>query len=198
MPRINEQALKKELAKRGFESISIKRELSGGRVEVEANKLYPVHVEGNESIYAPIPVSLSVELDARGRVKSIEAILRIRPRSQMPRATSRRCATVGSWLSVANDSQLPGLRTGSSATNKGGKCCGANDFRLAKDIAGQSISRSRLALLAQASTHDGWRRDRDKRAGQGLGVHGALVTQRDTIIEAAGVSPACDVRFGIR
>src|SRR6266540_5827179 len=72
MPRINEQALKKELAKRGFESISIKRELSGGRVEVEANKLYPVHVEGNESIYAPIPVSLSVELDARGRVKSIE------------------------------------------------------------------------------------------------------------------------------
>jgi hypothetical protein len=31
-----------------------------------------VHVEGGESIYAPIPVSLSVELDARGRVKSID------------------------------------------------------------------------------------------------------------------------------
>ena len=45
MPRINEQALKKELAKRGFESISIKRELPGGRIEVEANKLHPVHVE---------------------------------------------------------------------------------------------------------------------------------------------------------
>jgi len=30
-----------------------------------------VHVEAGESIYAPVPVSLSVELDARGRVKSI-------------------------------------------------------------------------------------------------------------------------------
>jgi hypothetical protein len=72
MPRIKEKALKTELAKHGFESVSVKRELPGGRVEVEANKLHPVHVEGGESIYAPIPVSLSVELDARGRVKSID------------------------------------------------------------------------------------------------------------------------------
>jgi hypothetical protein len=64
-----EQALKAELAKRGFESVSIKRELPGGRTQVEANKLYPVHVEAGESIYAPVPLSLSVELDARGRVK---------------------------------------------------------------------------------------------------------------------------------
>jgi hypothetical protein len=71
MPRIKEKALTAELAKHGFESVSVKRELPGGRVEVEANKLHPVHVEGDESIYAPIPVSLSVELDARGRVKSI-------------------------------------------------------------------------------------------------------------------------------
>jgi hypothetical protein len=71
MPRFKEQALKTELANRGFESVSVKRELPGGRVEVEANKLHPVHVEAGESIYAPIPVSLSVELDARGRVKSI-------------------------------------------------------------------------------------------------------------------------------
>jgi hypothetical protein len=72
MPRIKDQALKKELAKCGFESISIKRELPGGRVALEANKLYPVHVEGGEAIYAPVPVSFSVELDARGRVKSID------------------------------------------------------------------------------------------------------------------------------
>ena len=52
MPRINQQALKTELAKRGFESISVKRELPDGRVEVEANKLHPVHVEKGETIYA--------------------------------------------------------------------------------------------------------------------------------------------------
>jgi hypothetical protein len=72
MPRINQQMLKTELAKRGFESISIKREVPGGRVEVDANKLHPVHVEAGESIYAPVPVSLSVALDPRGRIKSID------------------------------------------------------------------------------------------------------------------------------
>ena len=71
-PRINEQALKTELAKRGFESISIKRELPRGRVEVEANKLQPVQVDAGESIFAPVPVTFSVELDARGGVKLIE------------------------------------------------------------------------------------------------------------------------------
>jgi hypothetical protein len=72
MPRINEQALKKELAKRGFESVSIRRELPGRRLEVDANKLYPVHVEAGEAIYAPVPMSLSVELDARGHIISID------------------------------------------------------------------------------------------------------------------------------
>lgn len=71
-PRINEQALKTELAKRGFESISIKRELPSGRVEIEANKIHPVHVESGESIFVPVPVTFSVELDERGGVKSIE------------------------------------------------------------------------------------------------------------------------------
>src|SRR5262249_30023555 len=66
-----QQALKTELAKRGFESMSIKRELPGGRIEVDANKLHPVHVEAGELIYAPVPVSLSVALDPRGRIQSI-------------------------------------------------------------------------------------------------------------------------------
>jgi hypothetical protein len=72
MPRTKQQTLKTELANRGFESVSIRRELPGGRVEVEANKLHPVQGKGGETIYAPIPVSFSVELDARGRVKSID------------------------------------------------------------------------------------------------------------------------------
>jgi len=109
MPRIKEKALKAELAKHGFESVAVKRELPAGRVEVEANKLHPVHVEGGESIYAPIPVSLSVELDARGRVKSIDGgARRIRRRSRMPRAMSRRCATAGSCPPLENNSRLPG------------------------------------------------------------------------------------------
>ena len=72
MPRIKEKALTAELAKRGFESISVKREHPDGRVEVDANKLHPVPVEGGETIYAPVPVSFSVALDAGGCVKSIE------------------------------------------------------------------------------------------------------------------------------
>src|SRR2546429_6477146 len=72
MPRINKKTLTTELAKRGFESIAVKRELPDGRVEVEANKLHPVHDEGGETIYAPVPVSFSVALDAGGRVKSID------------------------------------------------------------------------------------------------------------------------------
>jgi hypothetical protein len=72
MPRVKEKALTAELAKRGFESISVKREHPDGRVEVEANKLHPVHDEGGEAIYAPVPVSFSVALDAGGRVKSID------------------------------------------------------------------------------------------------------------------------------
>jgi hypothetical protein len=72
MPRINQQALTAELAKRGFESISVKREHPDARVEVEANKPHPVPVEGGETIYAPVPVSFSVALDAGGRVKSID------------------------------------------------------------------------------------------------------------------------------
>jgi hypothetical protein len=72
MPRIKEKALKTELAKLGFESVSVKNKLPDGRLEVQANKLHPVHVEAGESIYAPIPVSLSVRLDARGRIQSID------------------------------------------------------------------------------------------------------------------------------
>src|SRR5262249_3456701 len=72
MRRIKEKALKAELAKHGFESVAVKRQFPAGRVELEANKLHPVHVEGGASIYAPIPVSLSVELDARARAKPSE------------------------------------------------------------------------------------------------------------------------------
>src|SRR5260370_11114613 len=72
MTRIEEKALKTELAKHGFESVAVKGEPPDGRIEVDANKLHPVHFEGGETIYAPIPVSLSVALDTRGGVKSIE------------------------------------------------------------------------------------------------------------------------------
>jgi hypothetical protein len=73
----DEQALKKELAKRGFESVSIKGRSPDGRMEVEANKVHPLPLEGAAAasggapLYAPIPVTLSVALDKRGRIESI-------------------------------------------------------------------------------------------------------------------------------
>ncbi len=41
---------------------------------------------------------------------------------------------------------------------------------------------ARPCPLAQARAHDGRRRDRDERAGQGLGVHGAPAERPDTLI----------------
>jgi hypothetical protein len=71
MPRMKGKALTAELAKRGFESISVKRELSDGRVEVEANKLHPVPVEGGETIYAPVP-RIFLGRARRGRARKID------------------------------------------------------------------------------------------------------------------------------
>src|SRR5262249_3292949 len=44
--------------------------------------------------------------------------------------------------------------------------------------------RARPCHLAQARAHDGRRRDRDERAGQRLGVHGAAAGRRDTLAKA--------------
>jgi hypothetical protein len=73
----DEQALKKELAKRGFESASIRGRSPDGRIEVEANKLHPLPIDGDlpssggKPLYAPIPVTLLVALDKGGRIESI-------------------------------------------------------------------------------------------------------------------------------
>jgi len=71
MPPKSDEALKAELAKRGFESISVKGR-SGGRVEVEANMLHALPLAGEEPLYAALPVSLSVAVDQKGRVQSVE------------------------------------------------------------------------------------------------------------------------------
>ena len=71
MPRISDKALNAELTKRGFQSATI-RQQSGERIEVEANKLHPLPLPEGEPVYAELPVSLSVEVDKQGRVKSIE------------------------------------------------------------------------------------------------------------------------------
>jgi hypothetical protein len=42
--------------------------------------------------------------------------------------------------------------------------------------------------LAQARAHDGWRRDGGKRAGQGLGVHGAPAERRGSINNTTGTA----------
>ena len=72
MPRINRQVLGSELAKQGFESVAVGKHLPDGRIEAQANKLHPLPTSGAEPLYAPIPVSLVVDLDGRGHVRSIE------------------------------------------------------------------------------------------------------------------------------
>jgi hypothetical protein len=72
----DEQALKKQLAKRGFESVTVRGRPQEGSVQVEANTLHPLATDssssGGKPVYAPIPVTLSVALDKRGRIRSIE------------------------------------------------------------------------------------------------------------------------------
>lgn len=70
MPRLDEKKLLKDLQKRGFESITIGERQSDGRVKVDANKLHPLSGE-KDPIYAPIPVTLSVSVDAKGGLAGI-------------------------------------------------------------------------------------------------------------------------------
>ena len=109
MPKITEKALKQKLAKRGLESVSIKRELPDGRIEVEANKLHPIPVEGHEPVYVPIPVSLSLGLDARGRIQSIDGDI---PSLAAVADASRYVATVrdtGQLASAGQQTPVAGL-----------------------------------------------------------------------------------------
>src|SRR6476620_9060560 len=67
-----ESSLETQLAKRGFESVSVTRPMAAGEVKVEATKLHRLPTVGGEPVYAQIPVSLSVKLDKSGRIQSIE------------------------------------------------------------------------------------------------------------------------------
>jgi hypothetical protein len=55
-----------------------------------------------------------------------------------------------------------------------------------------------LAFSRKLARMMGGERDRDERAGQGVSIYGAPSGRRGSMIEAAGVGPARDVRFGIR
>ena len=67
-----ESSLETQLAKRGFESVSVTRPMAAGEVKVEATKLHRLPTAGEEPVYAQIPVSLSVKLDKSGRIQSIK------------------------------------------------------------------------------------------------------------------------------
>jgi hypothetical protein len=67
----DDNTLKAQLATRGFESISVIRRVVAGQVTVEASQLYPLDVAGEEPVYVPIPVSLSVKVDKKGRLRSL-------------------------------------------------------------------------------------------------------------------------------
>ena len=71
MAKMDETKLKAELAKRGYESVSIKSVNEDGKVEVDANKLHPIDKEGGDELYAPLPVSFSLEMSANGLIGSL-------------------------------------------------------------------------------------------------------------------------------
>ncbi len=59
-----------KVAKPGKPGAEIMRSSAASTHETHTHELRPV--EAGESIYAPVPVSLSVALDPRGRIKSID------------------------------------------------------------------------------------------------------------------------------
>jgi hypothetical protein len=67
-----ENTLEAQLAKRGFESVSVGRPIVAGEAKVEANKLCPISIAGGEPVYTFIPVSMSVKLNKSGLIQSIE------------------------------------------------------------------------------------------------------------------------------
>jgi len=108
MPRINQQALKTELAKRGFESISVKREHPDGRVEVEANKLHPVPVEGGRRSTRPcrcLSRSRSTREDALNRSMAVTQSGRRRAADEH----DERAAVSHSMTSSARASNVGGI-----------------------------------------------------------------------------------------
>jgi GAF domain-containing protein len=88
---------------------------------------------------------------------------------------------------------------GGGRTRLGGACCRGYRHRPDRRTAGETIpgvhpsrfahcaplrwNGARPCPLAQARAHDGWRRDRGERAGQGVGVHGAAAQVAPTRIQ---------------
>ena len=71
MTTVNEEKLKAELTKRGYESISIKSIDEDGKALVDANKLHAIDQEGGDELFAPLPVSFSLEASADGHIGSL-------------------------------------------------------------------------------------------------------------------------------
>src|ERR1700757_4025476 len=72
MARIRKMSLEEQLAQRGFESLSVARTLPNGAVELRANLLHPLPTDGQDPVYAPVPVSLTVALDKKGGMRIVD------------------------------------------------------------------------------------------------------------------------------
>jgi hypothetical protein len=68
MARTRKMSLEEQLAHRGFESASVARTLHNGAMEVHANVLHPLPIGGQDPVYAPIPVSLTVAPDKKSGI----------------------------------------------------------------------------------------------------------------------------------
>lgn len=64
-------SLDDQLALRGFDAASIVHKLSGGKLEMSANRLHPLPGGGSDPVYASVPVSFTVTLDKNGVIKEV-------------------------------------------------------------------------------------------------------------------------------
>jgi hypothetical protein len=66
-----EKAVRAALAEHDLELVSVDGRLPDGTISASANKLHLVPTTGGEPLYVPIPVTLRIERDSRGKIRSM-------------------------------------------------------------------------------------------------------------------------------
>ena len=127
MASLDEEKLKAELVKRGYESASIKAG-ARGKISIDANKLYPVEDGEGGKLHVAIPVSFSLEVSKNGDIRSLEE------EEPSPAAIEDARSFV---KGLRQRSEIEGMTAASSS--------GKPTYRIEKDAQGRRVLRRILA-----------------------------------------------------